>query len=281
MISLGKIVTKYKNSFLLFFLIFISFLSISLSTGSRDLSIRNIGTTVLSFFQIPISLTSHFISNRFNSIGDVKILKANQEELLSKIQEYQIRDRSFIELKQENNRLRAQLDFKIEADYKFESAEIIAQDPGNIFTTFVVNKGSIHGIERNMPVLAFQDGFQGLVGKISELSTYTSKITLIIDDLSYVAARLLESRYDGLINGNGSRHGNMIMNYVSKNAYKTITEGDLVISSGLQSLYPNGIYIGRIRDIKIPEWQTSLVLEIEPVIDFSKLEHVLILTGEK
>ncbi len=281
MFKLGKIITKYKNSFLLFFLILLSFLTISFSTGRNNFSIKNMGTTVFSIFQISISSTGNFITNTFNSIGELKKLKVEQEVLLLKVQEYQIRDRNFIELKKENNRLREQLDFKSSADYNFESAEIIAQDPGNIFTTFVVNKGSINGIERNMPVLAYQDGLQGLVGKVFEISTYTSKIVLIIDDLSYVAARLLDSRYDGLINGLGTRHGNMVMNYVSKNANKSISEGDLVVSSGMQSLYPRGIYIGRIRDIKIPEWQTSLVLEIEPVIDFTKLEHVLILTGEK
>ncbi len=49
----------------------------------------------------------------------------------------------------------------------------------------------------------------------------------------------------------------------------------------MQSIYPAGLFIGRIREITNPEWQTSLVLGIEPVIDFSKIEYVFILTGEK
>lgn len=281
MFNLGKIITKYKSSSLMFLLISVSLLSISISTGTNNFSLKRVGTSVFSIFQISVNSTSHFISNTFNSIGELKKLKSEQESLLHKVQEYQIRDRSFIELKQENNRLREQLDFKESAEYNFEAAEVIAQDPGNIFTTLVVNKGTMNGIKRNMPVLAYQDGFQGLVGKVFETGSYTSKIILIIDDISYVAARLSDSRYDGLINGLGTKNGNLIMNYVSKNAYKSITEGDLVVSSGMQSLYPGGIYIGRVRDIKIPEWQTSLVLEIEPVIDFTKLEYVLILTGEK
>lgn len=281
MFNLGKIIKKYKSSSLLLLLIVISFLSISFSTGVNNFSLKRVGTSVFSIFQLSISSSTNFIADTINSIGELQKLKEEQVYLLEMVQNYQIRDRSFLELKQENERLRKLLNFKNTTDYKFESAEIIAQDPGNIFTSFVVNKGTIHGIERNMPVLAYQNGFQGLVGKVIETGPYSSKIILIIDDISYVAARLLESRYDGLLTGLGTRNGNLIMNYVSKNAFKTITEGDLVISSGMQSLYPRGIYIGRVRSIESPEWQTSLVLEIEPIIDFTKLEFVLILTGEK
>ncbi len=281
MFKLGKIIKKYKSSSLLLLLIIFSLLLISFSTGVNDFSLKKVGTSVFSIFQLSISSSSKFITNTFNSIGELQKLKEDQASLLKMVQNYQMRDRSFLELKQENDRLRKLLNFKNSANYNFVPAEIIAQDPGNIFTSFVVNKGTIHGIERNMPVLAYQNGLQGLVGKVIETGPYSSKIILIIDDISFVAARLLESRYDGLLNGLGTRNGNLIMNYVSKNAYKIITEGDLIISSGLQSLYPRGIYIGRVRSIKSPEWQTSLVLEIEPIIDFTKLEFVLILTGEK
>ncbi len=281
MFKLGKIISKYKSSSLLLLLILISLLSISLSLGVNNFSLKRMGSSVFSILQISVKSSTNFISNTFNSIGELQKLKEEQEILIKQVQVYQIRDRSFLELKQENERLRKQLNFKNISEFKFLPSEIIAQDPGNIFTSFIVNKGTIHGIEKNMPVLAYQDGFQGLVGKVLEVDIYTSKIILIIDDLSFVAARLLESRYDGLVNGLGTRNGNLVMNYVSKNAFKKINEGDLVVSSGMQSLYPRGVYVGRVRNIKSPEWQTSLVLEIEPIIDFKNLEYVLIITGEK
>ena len=276
----GKITSKYKSSSLLILLILLSLILISFSTGTNDFSLKRIGTSIFSVFQISINSTNHFINDTFNSIGELKKLKNEQEYLIKKNQEYQVREREFLELKQENIRLRKQMDFIKSSESIFKSAEIIAKDPGNVFTTFVINKGTTHGIESNMPVLAYQDGFQGLVGKVVETSPYTSKIILIIDDFSFVAGRLLESRYEGLINGLGTKNGNLVMNYISKNAFNTISQGDLVVSSGMQSLYPEGIYIGRIRDIIVPEWQTSLVLEIEPIINFTKLEYVLILTGE-
>jgi len=281
MFNPGNFIRKYKSASLLFLCILISFLLISLSTGKLNFAPKRLGSSVFSIFQLTVNSTSNFFSNTFNSIGELKKLKSEQELLLLKVQEYQIRDRSFLELKEENIRLREQLDLKKTSNFTFVSAEIIAHDPGNTFTSFVINKGSSHGININMPVLAYQDGFQGLVGKVIETTYLTSKIILIIDNTSYVASRLLESRYDGLTNGEGVKTSNLIMNYVSKNARKSLNEGDLVVTSGMQSIYPGGIYIGRIRNIDVPEWQTSLVLKIEPVIDFTSLEYVLILTGEK
>ena len=253
----------------------------SVSSGRYSFSPKRIGNTVFSVFQIAVNSTSNFVTDTLNSIGELKKLKREHDSLLEKILEYQIRDRDYIELKQENFRLKKQLDFKTSSEYIFKSAEIIAQEPGNIFTAIIVNRGTSHGVKNNMPVIAYQYGYQGLVGKIIEAGPLTSKILPIFDNTSYVAARMLESRYEGLINGLGIKNGSLLMNYVTKNAFKSLKEGDLVITSGMQSIYPHGLYIGRIRGIDIPEWQTSLVLEIEPVIDFSSLEYVLILAGEK
>ena len=281
MIRLGKTITKYKSSSLLILLISISLILMSISSGRYNFSPKKIGNSVFAVFQIAVNSTSNFITDTLNSISELKKLKTEHDALLEMIQKYQLKERGFIELKQENLRLKKQLDFKISSDYILKSAEIIANEPGNVFSSIVINRGTSHGVKNNMTVIAYQNGFQGLVGKIIEEGPLTSKILPISDNLSYVAARMQESRYEGLINGLGHIHGSLVMNYVNKNAFKSLKEGDLVITSGMQSIYPRGIYIGRIRGIDIPEWQTSLVLEIEPVIDFSRLEYVFILTGEK
>ena len=281
MIRLGKNISKHKSSSLLLLLITISFVLLSYSSGKYNFSPKIIGNSVFSIFQIAVNRTSYFVSNTINSIGELKKLRSEHDFLLEKIMEYQIRDRDYIEVKQENDRLKIQLDFKISSEYIFKAAEIIAQEPGNIFNSIVINRGTSHGVENNMPVIAYQYGYQGLVGKVIEAGPFTSKILPIFDNTSYVAVRLMESRYEGLINGSGNRNGSLLMNYVTKNAFKSLKKGDLVITSGMQSIYPSGLYIGRIREIDNPEWQTSLVLGIEPVIDFSRIEYVLILTGEK
>ena len=281
MFRVGRSIQKYKNSTTLLLLLCLSLILMTVSSGRYDISPKKLGTSFFSIFQISASRASNYISDTINSINELKELKTEHDILLEKLKIYQRRERDFLELKEENTRLKRQLELIQTSDFKFESARVIAHEPGNIFNSFVIDKGSTNGIEKNMPVIAYQDGFQGLVGKIIEVSMFTSRIIPLIDNSSFVAARLLDTRYEGLLNGDPDVQNSLIMNYVSKNAVKFLNEGDLVISSGLQSIYPDGIYIGRIRGIKVPEWQTSLVLNIEPIINFSKLEYLLVLTGEK
>ncbi len=281
MFSVRRSIKKYKNSTTLLLLLCLSLILMTFNTNRYDISPKKIGTSFFSIFQISASRVSDYISDTINSINELKQLKTEHDILLEKLKIYQRRERDFLELKEENTRLKEQLKLTQTSDYKFESARVIAHEPGNIFNSFVIDKGSTKGIEKNMPVIAYQDGFQGLVGKVIEVSMFTSRIIPIIDNTGFVAARLLNTRYEGLVNGDPDIQNSLIMNYVSKNAAKFLNEGDLVISSGLQSIYPYGIYIGRIREIKVPEWQTSLVINIEPIINFSKLEYLLVLTGEK
>ncbi len=70
------------------------------------------------------------------------------------------------------------------------------------------------------------------------------------------------------------------MNYVKKIAKDKIAYGDLVVTSGLGGLYPKGINIGRIRDITAPTYETSLVLQVQPIIDFDRLEYLFLIGPE-
>jgi rod shape-determining protein MreC len=93
-----------------------------------------------------------------------------------------------------------------------------------------------------------------------------------------VGARLLTSHYEGLVNGSGDE--SVTMKYVKRYARSNIRYGDIVVTSGMKSLYPSGIFIGAVKAIHAREYDTSLELELEPVIDFSRLEYVFVLKGE-
>jgi rod shape-determining protein MreC len=94
-----------------------------------------------------------------------------------------------------------------------------------------------------------------------------------------VSARLDVSRFEGLASGQGADRPTllMMMKYVKKIAADSIEYGDLVVTAGLGGQYPAGINLGRVRDISAETYETSLTLEIEPIIDFTTLEHVFVL----
>ena len=267
---------------ILAFIIYALFSAIALIFSSRTVEFKpkEWGLAIISPFQIAVSSVNDFIVGSFNSIGELRKLKENFEELKSRIEEYKTVERDRVELFRENQRLKEQLGFSQSLGYKHIAAEIIGKDPGNIFNTFIINKGRNQGIEKDMPVVAFQNGFQGLVGKIVEVSTNTAKILPLFDPQCFVSARLQSSRYEGLINGNGDATSSLHMRHVHKRAREETRFGDLVVTSGLMSIYPKGIFIGKVLSFSAQEWDTSLDIEIEPIIDFSRLEYVFVLDLE-
>jgi rod shape-determining protein MreC len=105
-----------------------------------------------------------------------------------------------------------------------------------------------------------------------------SKVTLIIDPESKVAGRLVRSGDTGLVAGN--RNQDMVMQMVVPNA--NVNPGESVITAGYQSgLYPGGILIGIVSHVAPAEGGLAKVISLRPVVDFSALQFVQVVTGTR
>lgn len=257
-----------------------SLLSLLISTNSLAGVPQRVGLSVLSFFQRGFDAAGNFASGTLNSIAELRDLRARYRELMGKMEEYQNLERSLTDLKRENERLRSQLGYLKEARYRASSARIIAKDPGNLYSTFVIDKGLEDGLRKNLPVVAYQDGSEGLVGKVLEVGRSSSIVSPIYDASAHISARLDRTRYEGLVSGGGSPDTPLTMRYVKKRAKEEIQYGDLVVTSGLQSLYPRDVIIGRVTRVLSADYQTSLDIDVEPVLDFARLEYVFIVFTE-
>lgn len=265
-----------KRAFGSSLLIFISLLIIVISTNSLSGLPEKIGLTIMAFIQKTMDTSSSFFKNTINSISELSKLQESNRELLGRIEQLGNIERDFSELKRENERLKEQLGYSFSASHVYLSAKIIAKDPVNIYTSFIINKGAINGVTKNSAVVAYQDGSEGLVGRVIEVANSSCIVTPIFDNATYVAVKLERSRYDGLALGQGNTDLPLLVKYVKKRAVDEIQYGDLVVTSGMQSLYPSGIGVGRVSKVINREYLTSLELEVEPVLDFGKLEYVFI-----
>ncbi len=267
-----------KTSALFILLLLInSILMISDSRGRDSLKFSELGFSLLSVFQKGFAYAADFFTETGNSINELKKIKSDYRELLKRVSEYESMEKNYLELKRENIDLRKQLSLSSDARLEKISAQIIGNDPGIFYNTILIDKGTKHGIEKDMAVVAFYEGFQGLVGRIIEAGYSSSKIIPLYDKKFSVAARLQNLRYEGIVSGTGDSRSLTVMNYVNKNARDKISYGDMVITSGMSSIYPRGIYIGRVRSVGAREYETSLELEIEPVVDFTRLEYLFVL----
>jgi rod shape-determining protein MreC len=241
-----------------------------------------VGLTVLGFFQRGFAAVGGFVSDTVASIAELRKLRDNYQEVTAKLERLTNVERGLAELREENKRLKDQLGFSKDASYRRIAARIVAKDPENLYSTLTIDKGIGEGIRKNMPVIAFQDGLEGLVGRVLEVGRGTSKIVPLYDSRSFVAARLSSgTRTEGLVGGQGAPDDPLLMRFVKKRSKDEVQFGDLVVTTGFESVYPADVAIGRVKKIRELEYQTSIDLELDPVMDFSRLEYVFVVRPDQ
>ena len=167
-----------------------------------------------------------------------------------------------------NLRLQKLHDFKKSSPLPLVAARVIAWDPGNFTSLIIIDKGSSSGIKEEAAVLTNA----GLVGRVIETSNSTSKVMLINDINSSAAARIVRSRQVCLVCG--TLEGDLILRYLPKEA--DVQAGDLVVSSGLSSLYPKGILIGNVIRVRGSVSRLETYAEVRPAVKLNSLEEVLV-----
>lgn len=169
----------------------------------------------------------------------------------------------------ENERLRKLLALPQKKSYKTMTALVIGKDSSNWTKTVLINRGSSAGIEKGMPVIQGAN----LAGKVSEVSNSTSKIILLIDFNSKIPAKIKRTREEGIVFGDFAAGRSLCrIKYIHQ-----AVVGDEVISSGLGGVYPKGLLIGKISEIKEEKHRLYKVAKIETIIDFSRLEEVVVI----
>lgn len=268
------------NIFVFSALVIVSIVLLMVSSSNVVLNVKNVGLTLFSGVRGGVYELSSFVSRTVLSISELASLRKEHSELLKQLERYEELERSNAEIYQENIRLREQLGFDRTLRYKRVPAQISGRDPNNLFSAIVINKGSFSGVANDMSVVAWQDGTQALVGKVIHTGAFESLVMPIFDINSQVSSRIAVSRYEGIIEGQGSSDLPLLMRFVPKRARNDVNIGDIVISSGMGGLFPQGINIGRVSGVKVLEYETTLEIEILPLIDFSRLEYVFVIETE-
>lgn len=208
------------------------------------------------------------------------------------------------EVLEENERLQAQIDeltveltntkmdayelerlrdlFDLDAKYPtFEkiAASVVAKDSGNWFSSFTINRGSEHGIEKGMNVIAGS----GLVGIVTDVGPNYSKVRSIIDDANNVSAMIPTTGDNLTVTGDlKAMNESMMISFSGLRDDKSeIKVGEPVVTSYVSDLYHQGILIGYITSIENGSNNLTKVGTITPVVDFEHLEEVLVITKVK
>ena len=261
--------------FVLALLVVVSGVFLAFTTGSFVVNFGRIGFSIFSSAEKGIFFVTNSVGRQFAAMRELSELKRNYDALVLKLQNYEQMQRTNAEIRKENEQLKEQLDFVKSLEQKNYPAQIISRDTDKLYASLTIDKGSVNGIGKNMPVIAYQNGNIALVGKVIEVGRFTSSIMPIYSIDCTVSARIQNTRDLGLVSGFGD-DTKLSLKYIKKRVMDTLNYGDVIVTSGENGNYMRNIPIGSISEIRVVEYDSSLEIDVAPLIDFERLETVIV-----
>jgi rod shape-determining protein MreC len=210
------------------------------------------------------------VQDFFTAPRDITSLRARNLELEAQVSQLQTQ---VIELQQrvsETEILAALVDFsRSNPESTYRAAAVIGRDPSPFLHYIIINRGSNDGIRRGMPVVTNQ----GLVGRVDAVIADAARVQLITDPASSVNVYLQNADTSAVLFG--SVTGDLSLDLISPNA--VVEPGDLILTSGLGGGYPSDLIIGQVVTIRTLEFELFQQATVQPAVDFSRLEIVLVI----
>ena len=276
----GKSKFKFRFQELLFIILVVaSSVMLSFSSGGFIINFKNVGFTIFSTIEKGVATVSFYVKDAIDGVVKLVNLSKEYDELTEKLKDYEYMQRTNAAIRKENARLKEQLGFADSIQQKTIPANIISRGADNLHTTLIIDKGSKDGIKKNMSVVAIQNGNIGVVGKVVSVGYNTAQIMNIFNSSCSISARMQNTGDIGLVTGNGTEDKPLSMKYIKKRVISELHFGDIVVTSGENGNYVKEIPIGTISKVSILDYDTSLDIEIEPVINFSRLESVMVVSN--
>lgn len=265
---------RIKHILLWFFLVVLAliFLSSNIERSKSWNPVAGVMIEILSPVQKIVKGSADFTTGLWSKY--IWLINTHDENirLKSEVNRLVMENTRYKELLSTYNRLQQLLNFKDTTDVPVVAAQVIGRDPTGWFKSIIIDKGKNSGIRESMPVV----NAKGVVGQIVSVSYNYSKVLLVIDQNSSVDCIIERSRDSGIVKGVSSKICSL--DYVLKTS--DVRVGDQVVTSGLDRVFPKGIHVGEVIEVKDAPEELFKNIKVRPSVDFSKLEEVLVLLRE-
>lgn len=261
-------ISKRKKIIFIFFLFILLFWLVTWQVKSgRLLFMEKPVLAVSGFFERIIFGTFRSIESVGNSYVFLVRTQRENGRLTEELNRLRIEIAVMNELLMENERLRDALAFKRLNPPSSIMAQVIGKEISPVSSTLTINKGSNDGIQKDMAVVTPV----GAVGRIQTVLPGAAKVILLTDPGNTLAVRVQRNREEGLLEG---KLINCALKYVSY--YADIQKGDLLVTSGLDGIYPKGLAVATVVSVAKREASAFQTVLAEPIVRFSRLEEVLV-----
>lgn len=266
-ITMPKSVKEIGIVLLLISLAFIILLSSSsrLNTGFFS---DALSAALKPFYNTVFFLRKHVVSI-FDSYVMLVSVKGQNDDLRRENARLRMENSGLLESVAENQRLRKFMGLKSSLENPSLVAQVIGLDATGIYRTVFINRGRDDGINSNMPVVVAD----GVVGKVVRASSNMAQVALLTDPMLSIDARVDTTRDRGVVTG--SPNNTCVMKYISRKA--AVRNGDKVMTSGLDGVFPKGLSIGVIESVQPGPQGLFLEAQVQPTADLNELEEVLVI----
>lgn len=250
-------------------------LVLGIISNFKNNAVTNLLNTLSTPVQSLFSAALRPINEHFTTMDEMKGYKAENERLIKEITKLKIENRDSQSYIKENNRLKNLLDLRDkQVNMKTVAANTVARDYEQWYKSITLNKGTSSGIEAGNPVITND----GVVGVVESVGCNWARVTTIYDTESTVGAKFTRTGDVGVVEGSYefAKDGKCKMQYISGEA--SVIKGDILVTSGLGEVYPSGLMIGKIDDIKIDAMGNIEYASVKPAVDFDKVYEVLVIT---
>ena len=226
-----------------------------------------------------INKAGMFLSDVTENFETLEEVKKENKKLQEQVDSLTMSNNRLQQDKYELDRLREL--YKLDenyTDYEKVGAHVIGNNGSNWFSTFTIDKGSEDGIKKDMNVMAGK----GLVGIVTKVNPHSAEVRSIIDDQSNVSGMVLSTSDTCMVRGDlklmadGKLRFEQLENNENENK-----EAEQIVTSHISSKYVQGLLIGYVSEITVDENNLTRSGYITPVVDFKKLQEVLVITSTK
>lgn len=211
------------------------------------------------------------VADWLDGVTSAGSLRDENRDLRRQLAEADARVERAEDLIEENRQLAELLDLEFLEGIPTIAARIVSPPTGNYEETVTIGKGESDGVRKGMPVVASE----GLYGRVVEASASQSKVMLLTDERFSVSVRSARDRLVGIAAGDGS--DTLLLEFIEgiDDADPVVLRGDTVVTSGRDgSLYPAGIPVGRLGEVREDAVTAQLSADVEPAVDLGAVEVV-------
>jgi rod shape-determining protein MreC len=242
----------------------------TIAEGGRELPwwqavVLEVTAPVARVVSAPIDGVRDFFANYVDLLG----AKAENRRLRRRIAEIESENLQFREALVSSGHLARVASMRDEIEIPMLPAEVVGLDVAPWFRSVLVDRGETHGVRPGYPVITDD----GVVGVVTATSSHAAKTMLLLDRQSSVDAVVQRSRARGVVRGVGQDR--VEFEFVVRDA--DVATGDEIVTSGLGGVYPKGLRIGRVSELRDAGGRLTKIAVVEPAVDLGRLEHVFVM----